>query len=150
MRHLYLDRLSRKKTTAGRGTIMTAATAAPAPVVTCHNCGKVGHYKSGCAMPGKLYRKGKTPQGKKAASSRGPGKKWCSVHETTSHSETECYAQEASRPQTGGAHTAAILSVNTDEKPTINFDDGFDFAFQVQLLKLQYQPSTEGYEQDCH
>ena len=130
-RHLHLDGLSRKKTIAGRGAIMTAETAASAPVVTCHNCGKVDHCKSGCAVPGKTYRKGKTPAGKKAGSSRGPGQKWCLVHKTTSHSDTECYAQGASHPQTSGAHTAVIMSVDIDEKPTINFDDDFDFAFQV-------------------
>ncbi|CAN0425279.1 unnamed protein product, partial [Laminaria digitata] len=73
MRHLYLDGLSRGKTgkIAGRGTIMTAATASSSDtssVVICHNCGREGHYKSGCAVPGK----------------------WCSVHKTTTHSDTEC------------------------------------------------------------
>ncbi|CAN0270136.1 unnamed protein product [Laminaria digitata] len=55
MRHLYLDGLSRAKTgkIAGRGTILTAATASPSDTssdIICHNCGREGHYKSGCAL----------------------------------------------------------------------------------------------------
>ena len=62
MRHLYLDGLSRNETgrIAGRGTAMITASE-PNFVVTCHNCGKDGHYKSGCAVPGKLYGKGNKP-----------------------------------------------------------------------------------------
>ena len=68
MQHLYLGGLSQEKTgtIAGRGTAMAAAATAAASldtssVVICHNCGKGGHYKSGCAMPGKIHGKGKKP-----------------------------------------------------------------------------------------
>ena len=138
MRHLYLDGLSRRMTgkIAGRGTIMTAVAASSSDsssVVICHNCGKDGHYKSGCSVPGKLYGKGKKPaagpNNKKAGD--GAGQKWCSVHKTTTHSDTKCYAQGAARPQTtSSTHTAALVRVDTDERPTVKFDDDFDKGFQ--------------------
>ncbi|CAN0244684.1 unnamed protein product [Laminaria digitata] len=130
MRHLYLDGLSRGKSgkIAGRGTIMIAATASSSDIssfVICHNCGREGHYKSGCAVPGKVYSKGKktaAAAGQTKKTEGGAGQKWCSVQKPTTHSDTECYAQGAERPQTSSTHTA--------ERPTINFDDDFDKGFQ--------------------
>lgn len=131
MKHVHLDGLLRKKTITGRDTIMTAATAS-GPVVTCHNC----------AVPGKVDRQGKTPTGKKAGSPRGgAGQKWCSVHKATSHSDTELYVQVASRPETSS--TAAVLSVKTDEKCTINLNDDLILAvLALETSTPKHQPGS--------
>ena len=135
MRHRYLDDLSRNKTgrIARRGMAMIAAS--DTTVVICHNCGKEGHHNSGCAVPGKMFAKGKKPAAaagnNKKTGGGGAGQKWCSVHKTTSHNDNECYTQGAQRPQTtSSTHTAAILSVDSGERSTaINFDDDFDKGF---------------------
>ncbi|CAN0370873.1 unnamed protein product, partial [Scytosiphon promiscuus] len=61
MRHLYLDDLSRSKGRdggiAGRCVAMSVESAADPNSIICHNCGKEGHYKSGCAVPGKTNDK---------------------------------------------------------------------------------------------
>ena len=139
LRHLYLDGLSRNKTgnIAGRGTAMTAASATPDPSsIICHNCGKAGHYRSGCAVPASTNGKSnKTIGQKKKFGSRGSaGQKWCAVHRTTTHNDTECYAQGAPRSQTSSTHTAAVgsaqnRSIDTDNKPVVQFDDDFDRGF---------------------
>ena len=127
MHHLYLDYLSRNSDTktAGRGVAMTAAS-------TCSHCGKQGHYARNCW---KRKSTGKESSNGKAASNIGAEHKWCSVHKTVSHADTECYKQGApSPPQSGRAHTAsAVQGVSTrptdDEKPSLNFDDGFEEGF---------------------
>ncbi|CAN0198582.1 unnamed protein product, partial [Laminaria digitata] len=73
MRHLYLDGLSRGKTRKSLDVAPSCSSNSiiiryHRSVVICHNCGKESHYKSGCAVPGK----------------------WCSVHKTTTHGDTEC------------------------------------------------------------
>lgn len=119
--------------------MMTAATASssdPSPVVICHNCGKEGHYKSGCAIPGKVHGKAKKAgaeagQNKKKAGGGTGGQTWCSGHKKTTPSDTEYYVQGAPRAQTtAGTHTAAELSVDTDERSTINFDDDIAKGFK--------------------
>ena len=71
----------------------------------------------------------------KAASNVGAEHKWCSVHKITSHDDTECYKQGAPRPPQGGrAHTTSAVQgastrPNDDEKPSLNFDDGFEEGF---------------------
>ena len=118
---------------------MTAATASssdPSPVVICHNCGKEGHYKSGCAIPGKVHGKAKKAgaeagQNKKKAGGGTGGQTWCSGHKKTTPSDTEYYVQGAQRPQTtASTHMAAVVSVDTKKRPTINFDNDFDKVFQ--------------------
>ena len=52
------------------------------------------------------------------------------VHKTTTHRDTDCCMQETPRPQMGGTNTAAALRFDTDEKPTINFDNDSDKGFQ--------------------
>jgi len=68
LRHLYLDGLSRNKTgrIADRGTAKTATSASPDPSsIICHNYGKTGHYRSGCAVPAKAHGKSNKPPGQK-------------------------------------------------------------------------------------
>ena len=50
---------------------------------------------------------------------------------TKQHCDTEYYVQGTQRPQTTtSTHTAAVPSVDTNERPTINFNDDFDKSFQ--------------------
>ena len=144
MRHLYLDHISRNSDTkiAGRGVAMTAAS-------TCSHCGKQGHYASNCwkrkddngsKSTGAFNKqKNKEPPNDKAASNVGAEHKWCSVHKPASHDDTtECYEQGAPRPpQSGHTHTAAAIRgastrPNDDEKPSLNFDDGFEEDSRLQ------------------
>lgn len=68
-------------------------------------------------------------QNKKAGDGAG-GQKWCSGYKPT-RSDTEYYVQGAPRAQTtAGTHTAAELSVDTDERSTINFDDDIAKGFK--------------------
>lgn len=86
---------------------MTAATPACNPnSITCHNCGRADRYKSGCAVQGKVRRKGKPSAGhaKKAAPGGDVRHKWCTIDGTTTHSDAECYAQEASRSETSNTN----------------------------------------------
>ncbi|CAN0592678.1 unnamed protein product, partial [Laminaria digitata] len=64
--------------------------------IICHNCGKSGHYRSGCAK-------------KKSGSGGSAGQKWCTVHRTTTHNDDECYVQGAPRSQASSTHTAAVV-----------------------------------------
>ena len=140
MRHLYLDDLSRNSDTkiVGRGVAMTAAS-------TCSRCGKQGHFTRNCwerkddndskSTGTHSKQKDKESSNGKAASNVGAEHKWCSVHKTASHDDTECYEQGAPRPpQSGRAHTASAIQdastrPNDDEMPSLNFDDGFEEGF---------------------
>ena len=140
MRHLYLDDLSRNSDTkiAGRGVSMTAAS-------TCSRCGKQGHYACNCwkrkddndkrSTSAHDKQKNNESSNDKAAFNVGAEHKWCSVHKTASHDDAEWYKQGASRPpQSGRAHTAsAVQDASTrphdDEKPSLNFDDGFEEGY---------------------
>ena len=57
MPHVYLDDLSCNKAKGrlitGRGVSMSVESAPDPNSIICHNCGKVGHSKSGCTVPGK-------------------------------------------------------------------------------------------------
>ena len=71
-----------------------------------------------------------TRQEKKAGGGTG-GQTWCSGHKKTTPSDTEYYVQGAQRPQTtASTHMAAVVSVDTKKRPTINFDNDFDKVFQ--------------------
>ena len=110
MRHLYLDDLSRSKDKggliAGRGAAMLVESRPDPNIIICHHCGTPGHYKSGCAGPGKNNDKrgnGHPGKSRKAGGKAvGTAKKWCSVHNTTSHNDADCYKQGAPRPKEGG------------------------------------------------
>ena len=138
--HLYLDGLSRNKTgrTAGRGTVMTATSASPdASAIICHNCGKAGHYRSGCAVPTKAHGNSNKPAGQKKSESGGRAwQKWFTVHETATHNDVECCGQGAPRSQTSNAHTAAAVNAqtctdDTENKPVVDFDDDVGNTFTV-------------------
>ena len=114
---------------------MTATSVTPDPsVIICHNSGKPGHYRSGCAVPTKVNGNSNKParRKKKSGSGGSAGQKWCTVHKTTTHKDAECYAQGAPRSQACSTHTAAVVGAltrtDTADKPVINFDD-FDKGF---------------------
>ncbi|CAN0393143.1 unnamed protein product, partial [Laminaria digitata] len=80
MRNLYIDRLSRPgniNKIAGRGAAM-ATTRRPRKV-RCYNCQEFGHIKRDCTN---------TKQERFTTS------KWCSLHNSTTHSDAECKAQK--------------------------------------------------------
>ena len=80
-------------------------------------------------------QKNKKSSNEKAASNVGAEHAWFSVHKTASHDDTECYKEGAPRPPQGGrAHTASAVEdastrPNDDEKPSLNFDNGFEEGF---------------------
>ena len=114
MRHHYLDDLLRDRDTkiAGGGVAITAAS-------TCSHCGMQGHYARNCwkrkddndsGSTGGHNKQNKESSNDKAASNVGAEHKWCSVHKTTSHDNTECYKQGASLPPQGGrVHAASAV-----------------------------------------
>ena len=113
MRHLYLDNLSRRNAIDNKITGRGAATMAePKPdrdQVVYHYCNKPGHYQRCYA----LFRKDK--KNRKPAFTRGkagPGgiaeKTWCSIHNSTSHNDVDCYEQGSPRPQERASHTTNL------------------------------------------
>ncbi|CAN0505479.1 unnamed protein product, partial [Laminaria digitata] len=80
MRNLYIDGLSRPgniNKIAGRGAAM--ATTRKPRKVRCYNCQEFGHIKRDCTN---------TKQERSTKS------KWCSLHNSTTHSDAECKAQK--------------------------------------------------------
>ena len=125
---------------AGRGVAMAAAS-------TRSHCGKQGLYarkywkkeddNDSTSTGAHIILKNEEYSNGKAASIVGAGHKWYCVHKPASHDDTECYKQGAPRqPQSRRAHnTSAVRGASTRlvdvEKPSLNFDDGFEemFAF---------------------
>ena len=167
MRYLYLDDLSRsngaKGKIAGRGIAISAGTR------TCPHCGQDGHLTRNCWKKRDQdkqsgsdrnhrdnSRESKKSFGKKGGSkpeSEGAaGQKWCSVHNTTTHSNDMCYAQGAPRPKRGGANLAsAVLSASSsstnddDDAPPLIFDDDFDKRFACSALTTASDGRASGF-----
>ena len=96
--------------------------------IICHNCGIAGHYEKGCAMP----RTGnKTRHTSKREHKQEEGKKWCSFHNSTSHSNEECYKQRAENQTTKADNAKANTAIVQREKYAIDFttDDNFGEEF---------------------
>ena len=116
MRHLYIDAKSRSSEVSGRitgrGAVMSTESVAccncncdqhaPRSVAisaaseVCHHCNNQGRYKRNRSEP-LVKNKGKWETTKKhsggrAGSGGGAGQTWCSHHNTTTHSDSECYA----------------------------------------------------------
>ena len=108
MRNLYIDRLLRPgyvNKLAGKGAA-TTTTKGPRKV-RCYNCKKIGHIKQDCT-----YSK----QERSAT-------KWCSLHNSSTHSDAECNTQKRkhnteSQPQgkVQSTHTATESTATEDEE----------------------------------
>ena len=88
MRNIFLDEQSRKGwkgRIAGRGFAM----ATTASDIICHGCYEPGHIRRNCPKIKNRAKKKTKPAG---------ATKWCSKHNTTSHSDEECYQQGGKRP----------------------------------------------------
>jgi len=132
MRNIFLDEQSRKGSKGrivGRGFAMTTA----ASEVICYGCNETGHIRRHCRNPKLKERKKSKPAG---------ATKWCSIHNTTTHSDEECYKQGAKRPEQAKdtskafpacsrcAHRSSSSSKKevSSEKTAIDFThDGDDF-----------------------
>ncbi|CAB1106137.1 unnamed protein product [Ectocarpus sp. CCAP 1310/34] len=89
MRNIVLDEQSRKGwrgRIAGRGFAM----ATTASDIICHSCYEPGHIGRNCPKIKNRARKKTKPAG---------ATKWCSKHNTTSHSDEGCYQQGGKRPE---------------------------------------------------
>ena len=160
MRHMFLDQWSRNETKgriAGRGVAMTTKTSTDHGVY-CFKCKERGHTKRNCPK----FKPRTKPDG---------AAKWCSVHRATSHSDEECYSQEATRLNKKGSvslacascaycssgnnksttYTTAAAKDNESpdsEKPVINFagsNNDFDGGFMFTAAATRrFTPSTKG------
>ncbi|CAB1110220.1 unnamed protein product [Ectocarpus sp. CCAP 1310/34] len=105
MRNIFLDEQMRKRTKgqiAGRGFAMATKTSGP----ICFECNEPGHVRRNCPN---RQREGHRAKKTKPAGAT----KWCSVHNTTTHSDEECYNQGAKRPErTGKAFSACTHCVH--------------------------------------
>ncbi|CAB1111900.1 unnamed protein product [Ectocarpus sp. CCAP 1310/34] len=120
MRNIFLDEQMRKRTKgqiAGRGFAMATKTSGP----ICFECNEPGHVRRNCPN---RQREGHRAKKTKPAGAT----KWCSVHNTTTHSDEECYSQGAKRPERAGKAFSACThcmhcstqSGVTHAKPTTN------------------------------
>ncbi|CAN0585450.1 unnamed protein product, partial [Ectocarpus sp. 12 AP-2014] len=58
--------------------------------IICHSCYEPGHIRRNCPMIKNRAKKKTKPAG---------ATKWCSKHNTTSHSDEECFQQGGKRPE---------------------------------------------------
>ena len=138
MRNIYLDAQSRKGSKgriAGRGFAMTTAASDP----HCHYCHETGHIRRHCPKLRNKNKKKERPAG---------ATKWCSQHNTTTHSDEECYQQGAKRPEKSTApakafnacahcsHCSSSPDKPAPEEPVIDFtyeDDGCGNGFMFAV-----------------
>ena len=155
MRNIFLDEQSRKGwkgRIAGRGFAM----ATTASDIICHGCYEPGHIRRNCPKIKNRAKKKTKPAG---------ATKWCSKHNTTSHSDEECYQQGGKRPgdtkDSSKAFTAcsncthcssasnkhdsnnevAVVDFTRDEDA---FDSGFMFATCSRISGRNFAASSTG------
>ena len=108
-------------------------------------------------LPGASERQGQSREnqsGGKGGSKGGAGQTWCSFHNTTTHSDSECYAQGAPRPQQGSAYTACTthrsnpLPPDEDiKKSELSFGNDFDGGFLFTSTTAAWTLLPNGQEQ---
>ena len=95
---LYVDQQSRNAwghVGLGRGTAMAASSSDQ-----CHRCKAYGHFQRDCPQQ---VQKNRPKPGKKKWENNGGGsggsaqQKWCSYHNTTTHSDAKCHKQQELR-----------------------------------------------------
>ena len=155
MRNIFLDEQSRKGwkgRIVGRGFAM----ATTASDIICHGCYEPGHIRRNCPKIKNRAKKKTKPAG---------ATKWCSKHNTTSHSDEECYQQGGKRPgdtkDSSKAFTAcsncthcssasnkhdsnnevAVVDFTRDEDA---FDSGFMFATCSRISGRNFAASSTG------
>ena len=155
MRNIFLDEQSRKGwkgRIVGRGFAM----ATTASDIICHGCYEPGHIRRNCPKIKNRAKKKTKPAG---------ATKWCSKHNTTSHSDEECYQQGGKRPgdtkDSSKAFTAcsncthcssasnkhdsnnevAVVDFTPDEDA---FDSGFMFATCSRISGRNFAASSTG------
>ena len=112
MKNLYIDRLLRPghaNKLAGRGAALT--TIKGARKVRWYNCQKFGHIKQDCTSSKK--ERSATP-------------KWCSLHNSTTHSDVECNAQKG-KPNTENQPQREVQSAHRATESTATDEEG-DFG----------------------
>ena len=113
MRNLNIDRLSKPGNVnkiAGKGVAM--ATTEKPRKVRCYNCEEIARIKPDCTN----------------SNQEPPTSKWCSLHNTTKHSDAECKAhkskEDTNTPPQGEVHIAHKMTVSTPTEEDFVF-----FAF---------------------
>ena len=99
MRSMYVNGFHNKSGRQGRGSAMSAdAARRDKSGLKCHSCGKTGHFQRECTTNTKKIANAPNAHKIKPSKKGTPSKKkWCSLHNTTSHDDAECKAQAAGR-----------------------------------------------------
>ncbi len=106
MRNMHMNGFTKSKRN-GRGTAMSAGGLIKhdKSKVKCHSCGMLGHFKHECTRKGA----GRQPGNKNSNSKfkprhkddNGGKKKWCSFHNSSTHDNSECFAQKQQAQKDG-------------------------------------------------
>eukprot|EP00903_Cladosiphon_okamuranus_P012172 g11418.t2 len=107
MRNMHMNGFTRSKRN-GRGTAMSAGGLIKhdESKVKCHSCGMLGHFKHECTRKGA----GRQPGNNRNSNSKfkprhkddnGGKKKWCSFHNSSTHDNSECFAQKQQAQKDG-------------------------------------------------
>ena len=181
LRNIYADNLARSSSTGksvvGRGVAMQAQ--GDSRGVQCFNCSEYGHYRNECPQACDAKKRGPNrgkPHWKKNSRGRGSnggrggrgggaggrghggGAEWCSLHNTTSHSDQECLKQKTNG-NTGSANFANICilhqyesqvntTVETTSEVTGGYMGGYSFMASTATEPAPQERPTKAREKD--